>query len=149
MTEDSRGTKGIGIKPTTTGDGQEGKSQYASGFYGQSVTSWQHKPTGPTNENILELVKTNRFDLSDDVKEFSEYARKSEPFSCEKVQYQYLLSEICKSDADLSVRRQAATELIRTSDVVNALCSLPGFEELLKEFYLGQSWKNKNDHLRN
>jgi len=49
MSKDSKGTKGVGVRPTIQHCAQSGSAQFASGFYGQSVTAWQHKPTGPTS----------------------------------------------------------------------------------------------------
>lgn len=87
------------------------------------------------DNKIIDIVKNN-FDLAADVKEFIADIEKADEFSAEKVHLQMLLAEVCKSEkAPISIRRQAAIALVRTSDITAAIRNVPGINDIEEEFY--------------
>ena len=86
------------------------------------------------DDNVIEIV-SRQFDLERDIKEFVAEIENAQAFSSEKVHLQMLLAEICKNTAASDeVRQQAARALIDTSDLADAIRTVPDSESLNKEF---------------
>tara|TARA_R110000803_G_scaffold1941_3_gene6336 strand:- start:3149 stop:3523 length:375 start_codon:yes stop_codon:yes gene_type:complete len=96
---------------------------YSSAQYNEKPSNWQNAPNGPPSGvsdpkvTKLRLVPSDGFkDIREDIIEFTALALKHEAFSFERLQYQRLLAEICKSDASDELRQEAMRSLLTTSD---------------------------------
>ena len=96
---------------------------YSSAQYNEKPSNWQNPPTASPSDvsdpkvTKLSLVPSDGFkDIRDDIIEFTTLALKHETFSFERLQYQRLLAEICKSDAPDELRQEAMRSLLTTSD---------------------------------
>jgi hypothetical protein len=82
---------------------------------------------------IIDIVRTT-FDLSDEIKELKAEMERAENFSAEKLQIQYMLSQICANvNASDNDRMEAARILIDNSDLRAAIESVPNKEILIDE----------------
>ena len=107
--------------------------------YNEKPSNWQNAPTASPSDVFdpkvtnLRLVPKDGFKgIRQDIIEFSALALKCDAFSWQKLQYQVLLADICKSDAPDDVRQEAMRALMATSDW-DFFTTIPGYEDVIKE----------------